>query len=441
MKSAAASRRKRSHARPAAPPPPPDRWAWIARPWAPLAVFGAAFTVVMLFLALLPAKYAASEATDFEYFYDPVARRLLNGEGFVTPSGVAARYPPGYPIILAGLYTAADWFDLAYPAALRFFSAFCSAAAAAMLFAFGRWAFNPLAGLLSAALWITYPAALWVSKQPGSEGPFAVLLVALAWLGWYLLREGTLRWAPALALGVGLGALMLVRPIAIGLPVLAALGIFLLARDRDPQRRLIACSTLLVGTFVAILPWEALVRSQSGAWVPLSTGGAATMRDGLTFGVRDKGYRQGAFVPEGAREVMADLSKRYAELTSPGKIAGVLAEEFRKHPVGVTELMMIKAARSWYGTDSQRMEWPLLAIHAAYLAALGFALLRAFRLGGSLRTLAWCIGGVVVYFWAMTAISLPLVRYMTPMMTMSFFAMGAVFAAGKPCPDAKVGVL
>jgi len=67
-----------------------------------------ALAIHLIFLALLPNRWSQNESTDFFLFYEPVAHNLIEGKGLVTSDGhPALRYPPGYPLILAGLIESA----------------------------------------------------------------------------------------------------------------------------------------------------------------------------------------------------------------------------------------------------------------------------------------------------------------------------------------------
>ena len=54
---------------------------------------------------------------------------------------------------------------------------------------------GPLPALISALIWMTYPFALWLTKQQGSEMPFLVVFYG----GVYLFWRALLRRDPLLA--------------------------------------------------------------------------------------------------------------------------------------------------------------------------------------------------------------------------------------------------
>jgi len=224
------------------------------------------------------------------------------------------------------------------------------------------------------------------------------------------------------ACGFLIGVAMLIRPIAIGLGAVLAVLVLLGA----PHRRTVAAVILLAGNVVAIAPWEALVYGRTGSIVALSSASPASLRDGLTFAVRSKGFREGVWVPERTREVMQDISDQYPALVSARAVGRVLAYEFAEHPVGVLQLAALKVARSWYGTDSQRQDTMILGLQALYLAVISAASAIGWRSGGVARRAIVAAWTIAAYFWAMSIASTSLVRYMVPAMSLLFVIVPAV---------------
>jgi hypothetical protein len=77
-----------------------------------LCLFLVNAVVVAVFWQLVPGEWTpeANEGRDYAYFYAPVAKNLAGGKGLVTENGrLATLYPPGYPLMLAGLLRLADW--------------------------------------------------------------------------------------------------------------------------------------------------------------------------------------------------------------------------------------------------------------------------------------------------------------------------------------------
>ena len=140
-------------------------------------VVAATAPVTGLFWLVLPAAYRADEGSDHQTFYEPVARNLLAGRGAVREDGAAAtRYPPGYPLVLAGLLGLAALLHLPESVVQASFLLVGNGIIAGLVYCLagrvwgrGAWV-APLA-------WGTCPLALWMTKQPGSELPFLIVLL------------------------------------------------------------------------------------------------------------------------------------------------------------------------------------------------------------------------------------------------------------------------
>src|SRR5438034_7812655 len=72
--------------------------------WLLTAVLLISVLIVSIFWMVLPARFRATENTDYVYYYEPVARNILKGQGVVSSDGSPAiRYPPGYPLLLTSI--------------------------------------------------------------------------------------------------------------------------------------------------------------------------------------------------------------------------------------------------------------------------------------------------------------------------------------------------
>ncbi len=233
---------------------------------------------------------------------------------------------------------------------------------------------------------------------------------------------------------------MLIRPIAIGAGLVLAALLVLLGRAWTPRRRAWLAALLVAGNCAAVLPWEIWAYRNTGRVVPLSTSGPASIRDGLTYAVDDKGYRQRMDAAADVAAVMRNIQGQAGQLTSVSAVAVALWREAVARPVAVAKLMLTKAARSWYGTDSGKHELLVLLVQAAYLALMLWGGVRAWQDGGRARDLAIGAGVMGLYFWAMAVVGLSIVRYMVPVIGLGFvlvpYGIGRLFAdAFRPARD------
>jgi len=155
------------------------------------------------------------------------------------------------------------------------------------------------------------------------------------------------------------------------------------------------------------------------------------MRGGLVFAVELREFRQGITLPEDVIVLMQDLHARRDEMTSIRGIAKVLMEEAQIRPIAVAKLAVLKLVRSWYATDSNRFETEIMLIQIPYILLILLGTWRAWKHGGSARELTICVWMIVLYFWGMTFLVVPLLRYMAPVVGLLFLLVPALFLTGR----------
>jgi 4-amino-4-deoxy-L-arabinose transferase-like glycosyltransferase len=402
------------------------------REWGVVAgLFVAALIVSAVFWSLLPAEYRENQSSDYTNAYEPVARAIAAGQGITLDGELATRYPPGFSLLLALTLRIGNNLGLNDAAAILAFRLLCVGLSVVLVYALARLVWSPGLALLPALAWMTYPFFLWLTKQPNSEVAFIPALLAALYLFWRpALRggRGLRAWIAYGAAGLLVGAAMLIRPAALGLSVVLALVLLLWAAPGVGRRARLGHGALIVlGSLLAVLPWEAAVYAQSGEIIPLSSGGAMTIHDGLTFLAVPKDYRREVAVPEDVAALMWTIHERRRETVTPGGLISVVSEEARRAPGAFAKLLLIKVARSWYGIDSRILETPTLLLQAVYLALSLWGSLYAWRQGGALRRMVAGNWLIVLYFWGMTLLVVPLLRYLVPVMSLLMLPLPGVY--------------
>ena len=222
---------------------------------------------------------------------------------------------------------------------------------------------------------------------------------------------------------------MLIRPAAIGLPVLLAIILWFSLPDKAIRTRLVSIGLLLIGVSLIILPSEVWVYSQSNEVILLSKGGEASIRDGLTFAANKKGYREDILIP-GNVQLLTDDLLGYAQSGQMGKLQNiltVLVQEFRLRPMDVISLYAFKALRSWYATDSGRFEMPSIFLQGLYFVAIIVSSGKSWQRGGRARHMAVAAWLILGYFWFITIAVLSILRYMLPAIGLLFLLLPAIF--------------
>ena len=80
----------------------------------------------------------------------------------------------------------------------------------------------------------------------------------------------------------------------------------------------------------------------------------------------------------------------------------------------------MKLLRAWYGTDSQRLDKYIALLQLVYLFVLARAARIAWKAGGERRRLVMLVSLLLGFFWLLSAIALPLVRYLVPAIGLGF---------------------
>lgn len=380
-----------------------------------IGIFIISILIILIFWKVLPEKYRINENNDYINFYEPVARNILLGKGIITGDGkLAIRYPPGYPILLAGLFKLSQILNFSEQKIVSLFILFCMGVSSVFIFLFAKMLWGNLGGNISSLIWISYPPMLWFTKQPNSEIPFMAILYGGLLLFFYGLFHKHRRWYTYFFSGILIGYSMLLRPIAIGLGLVLSIIGWSFLKELRGSYRLFLVALFFLSNLVVILPWETYMYSKTGKIIPLSSAGVYTIRDGLTFGVKSKGFRKNINLSKDVKVLMTDISVHYSKLNTVGDIIFCIMKEVRARPLPVFKLFAIKAARSWYGTDSLRFEQLLLYIQSLYLLLIiggGWIALKRGRISKKL-VIANLI--IILYFWIITTLALSILRYMVP---------------------------
>ncbi|HEU5182614.1 MAG TPA: glycosyltransferase family 39 protein [Candidatus Polarisedimenticolia bacterium] len=353
---------------------------------------------------------------DYDSFYRPLAQSILAGNGYRTSSGeLFVVYPPGLSCVIAGIYWIAGATGSSEGVVLGLFNVLCSAVVALLIYLIGAWVFVRWAALAGALVWVAYPLQLWLVRLPNTEMPFMVLLFAAIYLVVRAGFRGTSLALASLSAGALIGVGSLFRPF--GLLISLALVPFLWVsgeRGAPATRRLLPCLLILLGNLATVLPWEGWVYRETGMVIPLSTNGRTAMLDGLTIDASPDLPGQVLTIPADVRRLLETVTARAEQLQSPGDVARFLLSDAKSHPLTAVKLILVKAVRALYATDSQRFErWVALLQLPFYLLAL-LGALRAWASGPAARRFLWLVVPLWVYSWAMTIMVLSIVRYMLP---------------------------
>jgi len=312
-------------------------------------------------------------------------------------------------------------------AALKVFILVCSALTVTLLYAIALRIFGEHVALLTGLLWATYPFFLWLSKQPNSETPFLVLFLATIY-SFIAFWSAAVRpeW-PSIRTGLLAGLTSLVRPAAVVLSVVLAIVLLYVRRDLQTKRRFRAAVLLLFGNLMAVMPWEVWVWQQSGHWILLGRSSKVSLVEGMNFALRPQGSGVPLQVDPKIRDLMAKADGHQERIDTLGGLTRFLLAEARTDPVTVGRFLLFKGRRAWYGTQAQWLENWTAVIQIVYLCVILAGAALALRKRDGRRDYALLAILCAAYFWAMTLIVVPLLRYMVPAMSL-LMVLAAVFA-------------
>ncbi|HET8640138.1 MAG TPA: glycosyltransferase family 39 protein [Solirubrobacterales bacterium] len=403
----------------------------------------AALVVIVLLGAGLRLDYAwDGRAPVYDAVaYNRIAENLEQGRGFTlggTATQPASNYSPGLPLLAGALYEVSGG---AHERFVRIVLALIGALAALFTYLIGRRLFNPLAGLIGAAVVAVFPALLEYQGMLMSEPLAATLLSAaiLAILWASDMRPVAAAQAPDPALrwllpGALLGALALARPEYLGVAVLL---VALVAAWQWPdwRRSLGQAALLLLGIALVVGPWTARNAIVLDRVVPISTGGGQVLFAGAYIPSKGDPERVGeevlerhpgltkrlaaengispprpASVVERVRleQILTALAaQRYPDLEADRALARMgrerLWHDVSGEPTAYLGFLAHKIARLWSPGPRKVMErlpWPLLHWVTVLFALLGLIVL--FR--GGRQQEALLLATVLVAITAVSAL-------------------------------------
>lgn len=379
------------------------------------------FLIMTIFWILIPSEYQLIPSTDFLNYYEPIARSIHNGS--------LTRYllAPGYPLYLSFLFQLTSLTGIAEHYLFAIAAIINYSLSSFLLFRISSFFFGNK-GILSAIIWITCPYVIWMANTISSEMVFILLFFSCLYL--FILGVWNCNRCRLLVFFAGMlsGGASLIRPIGIGISLVLALFLVLKFRPVDLPQRFTLIGFLLVGNLLIVLPWLFYVYFQTGQIIPISTHGANSLLDGLTYAI-GKEYRSDITVSPEIRVLMESILAQSINAERLGRPAVLLLlEVVSEKPVVFFKLLGLKLIRCWFATDSGRFETPLIMIQLFYISVSVVAAIRMLKMDIIRIRFIYLIGFVVLYFWLMTFMALSILRYMVPSMGIMFTSYPACFS-------------
>jgi hypothetical protein len=221
--------------------------------------------------------------------------------------------------------------------------------------------------------------------------------------------------------GLGCACAMLIRPIALGLPFVFAIFLWLRHRNVAWTRRLAGVAFLALGSLCLVLPWEAWIFRHTGRIEVLSSNGFPSVLDGLTYS-KESPERRSLSIPGDVARFTRDLIQESDErrIETMTGLMSWMVTQLKERPWTVLKVYAIKACRCWFGSDSHYHESESLLIGAIFLIGVIVASYRALWMGGPPRDLALLVLAITLYNWLMSILVLSNLRYMVPVEALLF---------------------
>jgi hypothetical protein len=407
-----------------------------------LLIFFGAVAITLLLWVIIPERYFDPASWDYDNAYRPISDTILEGHAFIwngpdqsirvpknapilrVRTGFAlVRFPPGYTLMIAATRYITERLRVPEKYGIDTLNVVAVGISAVCLFAVASSVFGASFALAAPGLLVTYPGLLLITRQPASEIPFCALVFGALTVVWPAIYSGGYRTARCFAAGVLLGGAMLVRAEGIGLSVVIAIMLVLLAHRTPLKFRLFRAGMIILGSLIAVLPWETWAYRQTAHVIPLATSGPASVCDGLTFALDRSTGREKVRLSADLNDLSLNFLVKCDKASSNTETIAFLYTELGLHPSRVLKLMLLKVSRSWYATDSGRLDRDILIIQLGYCLLFVWATAVSIESKDPGRALASMVWVLVVYFWAMTVAVLSILRYMVP-------AMGLLFVLG-----------
>jgi 4-amino-4-deoxy-L-arabinose transferase-like glycosyltransferase len=365
----------------------------------------------------MPASFRQVESSDYVATYRPTAMNLLNGNGYTLNSGqFVTFFPPGYSIILAA------WFRLTQgilheSTATVILNLITGGITSVLIYYLASKVLGIVAGLIAAFFWMTYPFYLWLLGIPNTELPFLVFFLSSVACFWAAIKTPRTGYRMVWMFSAGLtqGIALLIRPILIGMWILWS-SFWLVWNIKTKKnyfaKTIMELGVFIIGIMILVIPWEVTVFRQTGDIIPISTAGLVGIRDGLTFGTQLKGYRQELHLSPDITSFMDEINALPGEKRFPLEVMRLTSKNIGRS----TKLLLLKALRSWYATDSARYETVILPIQIVYLLLILWGFIAAWKSKSTSRLYAVYIALTTLYFWLATTSALSILRYMIPAM-------------------------
>ncbi len=331
-------------------------------------IFVTALSVRVAFMVMLQSWEFPSEK-DFGHEMGYIGQWLANGNGFTLDgNSPTAKFPPFYPLVVAGFFTVFGAYSKAAAVGLLLFQSVCAGVSAVCLAILGNRLLGRTAGLIAGFLWAFYPTSLFYSAIHIWYSELAVMLVLLA-----ITIAVTGKHPPTIrrvAFFGGLSGLIVLVDSTMGLYLPLLLLWMLFAWEVKLSRLVVLVIVWGVTAGVVVSPW--MIRNslvlESPRVVKSNLGEALfTGNNPFSSGENDRTEIKQAFAALDQEELK--YYKSQSELVYNGYLRNKALEWIRAHPLRFFHLTAQRISYFWVRIPN--LGWKSW-VHLAYFGPLVF---------------------------------------------------------------------
>lgn len=393
-----------------------------------LAIFAMAICARLAAFWVLPEPHMAYNAI---FAYVKGAEILVNGQGFSDPS-FPVYTPPLYSVMIAaGTVLFGDGIYV-----IKVLQVIADAFTSVLLYLIARRLFNDCVAVLAGVLWSLYPFAIYATLYIGTEVFFTLFIALFLLCLVYSLEQD--KWYLYCGTGLFLGLATLIRGTTQFFPLILPVALWLLKSKGSPWLRNYTMALLCF--LLVIFPWALRNYIVLHEVIPVGANSTVmlygTYEPLLTIDTRQAELVR-VFEAARAKGIVPPREDR-GPSERDGFLAKVAIQNYRDRlqadPFGLAAFMVKKFFRLWYSTESGNNHGITLAVNAGIYA---FALIGVVVTVKKKNRMAMILMGFVSYFVIIHWLTLPLFRYMLPVMpyVLALTAVGIVFTIEKKSPE------
>lgn len=379
--------------------------------WKILMVFFFSSLVVRgLALWLSPVEHLGTNAV---IAYLGGAKMILSGKGLMDPS-----YPVFTPPLYAILIAIGSWISGQDQLPIKALQIVADSATTCVVMQIAREILGFRTALIAGGLLVVYPFSIYASLYIGTETLFAFFLSCF--ILFFLWATSSSRLAWYLLAGGALGVATLTRGTTQFFPLLAPVILVLL--NRTISKRVIVGYLGFCFCFALIIaPWTVRNYLVLKEIVPVATASGVFLQgsheDFFTIDGKIKGFPKYFLELEGRGLSAPPPGSGPVQFDRYTFRAGLENYKIRAEtdPLSLIPFMLRKFGRMWYATESGRNHAIILFANLPLYILAIFGVISLFRQRRAPQSI-WILVFVLAYFATLHWISLPLFRYVLPIM-------------------------